>query len=192
LIVILGRASEVAERGAFFTHDDAGVPLLVVRDMRDRVHVMLNVCRHRGTRLVEEKSGFATSFVCPLHAWTYDLEGKFMSEEASLPRFASAIRHGFVWANRELRVRKIDVAALLGGLDARLAALGVDAWQPESCVEDETTWREIERAHPPSDDVLWIGRSAILVLSEGSLAHMALGALEDNRVRRTTTTLEPA
>src|SRR5438067_2276962 len=96
--VILGRASDVAERGAFFTHDATGVPLLVVCDLRDRVNVMLNVCRHRGTRLVEATRGIATTFVCPLHAWTYDLEGKFMSEEASLPRFPSAVRQGFVWA----------------------------------------------------------------------------------------------
>ena len=37
-----------------------------------------NVCRHRGTAVVEEACGKAVRFQCPYHAWIYDLEGKLV------------------------------------------------------------------------------------------------------------------
>jgi len=37
-----------------------------------------NVCRHRGTRLKEEKSGQGMGIQCPYHAWTYGLDGRLL------------------------------------------------------------------------------------------------------------------
>src|SRR5690349_17738258 len=57
--LVVGRSSDLSAPGAFFTHDAAGVPILVARDRDGRAGAMLNVCRHRGTRLVTETSGSA-------------------------------------------------------------------------------------------------------------------------------------
>jgi len=49
------------------------VPVLVARDGED-LRAFLNVCRHRGSQLVDG-SGNGNSIQCPYHAWTYGLDG---------------------------------------------------------------------------------------------------------------------
>jgi phenylpropionate dioxygenase-like ring-hydroxylating dioxygenase large terminal subunit len=48
---------------------------LVVRGSDGEVRAFINACRHRGMQ-VAEGHGCSRAFVCPYHAWTYNLEGK--------------------------------------------------------------------------------------------------------------------
>jgi carnitine monooxygenase subunit len=61
--------------GSFYTFDDLGVPVLLVRDNDGKVNAFLNACSHRGARL-KEGCGKANSISCPYHAWGFDLKGK--------------------------------------------------------------------------------------------------------------------
>ena len=62
--------------GQFVVRKIAGESLIILRDDRGKLHTFYNVCRHRGTRLVNKCAGRTGSTLqCPYHAWTYDLSG---------------------------------------------------------------------------------------------------------------------
>ena len=67
--VIVAHVSEIPEPGDFVTETVADVPLIVLRDTDGEVRVFMNVCRHRGARLLDESEGKSKkALVCPYHA----------------------------------------------------------------------------------------------------------------------------
>ncbi|MEN0043701.1 MAG: SRPBCC family protein [Pseudomonadota bacterium] len=128
-------ASELPEPGSFAVREFAGLPVLFTRDADGVAHAFLNVCRHRGSRLVAEASGCKRRFSCPYHAWTYDNRGALVGVPhekqgfpdldrgvMSLRRVGCAERHGFIWAWADGEASP-DIDASLAGLAPDLEQL---------------------------------------------------------------------
>jgi glycine betaine catabolism A len=136
--VAVGHASEIASPGDFITHDATGIPIVVVRDRGGSVRAFVNACRHRGSRLVGEPCGHhKKAFVCPYHAWSYELDGALLhvpmreafpslvDAEAGLVPVPVEIRHGLVWV-RPGGGAALDMAGYLGPVDEDLAGFGLE------------------------------------------------------------------
>ena len=67
--------SDLPEPGSFITTFIGQHPVIVSRDRKGELHVLLNRCRHRGATVCEHKSGKTASFVCPYHGWAYGQDG---------------------------------------------------------------------------------------------------------------------
>lgn len=70
-----GRVEQVAKAGDFLTSRVGEVPVVIVRDEAGALRAYANVCRHRGSELVLEKSGNRRTLQCHYHAWTWGLDG---------------------------------------------------------------------------------------------------------------------
>ncbi len=110
--ICVGRLEQLANSGDYFLADVAGESLIVTRDASGAVHAFYNVCRHRGTKMCEVRTGhFTGSIQCPYHAWTYGLDGAlkvarnmkdvpgFAAEDYPLHEAAVALWEGFIFVN---------------------------------------------------------------------------------------------
>jgi len=71
----VGHESELPGPNTFITSWVGSQPVIMTRDKCDRIHVLLNRCRHRSASVCEKKKGKASVFVCPYHGWSYEPSG---------------------------------------------------------------------------------------------------------------------
>ena len=76
--LLVGHESQIANAGDYMVIEAAGESLIVIRNSRLEIRAFYNVCRHRGTRLKEDRCGHISAIQCPYHAWTYLLDGRLI------------------------------------------------------------------------------------------------------------------
>jgi phenylpropionate dioxygenase-like ring-hydroxylating dioxygenase large terminal subunit len=108
--------SDVPSPGSWHTLEFLGESIIVVRGKDDQVRAFTNVCRHRGSRLVDGSSGCAKKLVCPYHAWTYELDGRLagVPGKSRYPAFDTA-DHGLAPVEMEIWRGFIFVRLKAGG-----------------------------------------------------------------------------
>lgn len=108
--ICVGHSGAIPKAGDYFTAELVDEQLLIVRDATDGIRVLANVCRHRGSPVMQG-SGHVSRFVCGYHGWSYALDGRllaaplmkenehFRKNDCGLPQFASEIWQGYIFVN---------------------------------------------------------------------------------------------
>ena len=70
------REEHLPDAGDSYVYDIGRYSVLVARMEEGGVKAFLNVCTHRGTRLIDaEGCAYTPSFTCPFHGWSWHLDG---------------------------------------------------------------------------------------------------------------------
>ena len=72
----IGSGKDIPNAGDVKPISFVGMPLMMVRDEDNKVHVFQNTCRHRGMILIEEPTNIKGAIRCPYHSWCYNLKGE--------------------------------------------------------------------------------------------------------------------
>jgi phenylpropionate dioxygenase-like ring-hydroxylating dioxygenase large terminal subunit len=75
---IVCHAGDIPDAGDWRTLDLPGESVIVIRGGDGIVRAFANVCRHRGSRLLDGEAGCAKRLTCPYHAWTYAADGRLV------------------------------------------------------------------------------------------------------------------
>ena len=76
---IIGTASSLVNKGDVKPFDLLGLPLLIVRNKKNKIKVFHNVCSHRGLKLVSKSGNIKNVIRCPYHSWSYSSDGDLVA-----------------------------------------------------------------------------------------------------------------
>ena len=76
---IIGAASSIPNIGDAKPFDLLGLPLLIVRNKKNKIKVFHNVCSHRGLKLVSKVCNIKNVIRCPYHSWSYSFDGDLVA-----------------------------------------------------------------------------------------------------------------
>jgi phenylpropionate dioxygenase-like ring-hydroxylating dioxygenase large terminal subunit len=84
-----GHSSSLPDAGDYFLVDLGRESVILCRDRARTIRALLNVCRHRGSRVCASPSGTAAggAFTCPYHGWSYALDGRLRTAREMPPEF---------------------------------------------------------------------------------------------------------
>ena len=105
--------SEIRNPGEWRLLNYLDESVIVIRGDDGDVRAFANVCRHRGSRLVDGEGGCAKVLTCPYHAWSYGRDGRLVgvphrdeypglcTEDHALFPLALENWHGFLFVTLE-------------------------------------------------------------------------------------------
>ncbi|MCG8671590.1 MAG: aromatic ring-hydroxylating dioxygenase subunit alpha [Pseudomonadales bacterium] len=130
---------ELPNCGDYFAITLAGEPIAVIRGQDNEIRALSNVCRHRGTPLLDEGFGKVEKhIVCPYHAWAYKDNGELKAaplpgdinidkDQHCLPTFFIESWHGLLFVN--LSSNPEPLAKRLAGIDDYLGYFNLPSFE---------------------------------------------------------------
>jgi phenylpropionate dioxygenase-like ring-hydroxylating dioxygenase large terminal subunit len=138
---LVALSGDLPEPGSYVVRDSTGSSIVLTRDSERVAHAFANVCRHRGSRVAEDR-GTTLRLVCPYHAWSYSLDGRLWKVpdnesfpgidpgSCGLPELPCAEVEGTIWiiptAGAELT--ETTVRSALGTYADDLEALDIPSY----------------------------------------------------------------
>jgi phenylpropionate dioxygenase-like ring-hydroxylating dioxygenase large terminal subunit len=77
LPMLVGMTQDIANPGDILLFDDYGPSIMIIRRKDGTLGAFMNMCMHRGARLVQE-CGHHARLRCPFHGWTFNLDGRLI------------------------------------------------------------------------------------------------------------------
>jgi phenylpropionate dioxygenase-like ring-hydroxylating dioxygenase large terminal subunit len=108
--ICVGHVGAIPNVGDYFATEFIDEQLLVVRDTASTVKVLANICRHRGSPVMQG-AGSAARLTCAYHGWTYALDGRlvaaplmkdsasFDKQDCGLKQFTSEVWQGYIFVD---------------------------------------------------------------------------------------------
>ena len=145
--VCVGREQELQSTGAYFTTGVNRVPVIITRNYDNNLNALVNVCRHRMTRLADGE-GTTRVLTCPYHSWAYDLDGnlvnapkmedkQFYKSKCRLQQLRVETWLGFIFVNLDANAKPL--APRLSPLKKQLENYHIERMVPTSKKVD--VWR---------------------------------------------------
>ena len=128
-----GHLSEIPEVGDWFLLELENESVIIVRSGAGRVHALINVCRHRGSRVCVTANGRSKRLACRYHGWVYGLDGELVAarnmaedldkSELGLKQIHCEVLEGMIFVNFADRPAPFDIVR--EGLAECLAPYGL-------------------------------------------------------------------
>ncbi len=123
--LVAGVSQKVQEPGSYILSEWKDFPYVIVRGKDGVLRGFLNICRHRGTPLVDGSQECLGMMTCPYHGWTYELTGKLRGitkpytfpdidrDKYNLAELPVKEHNGLVWIHPK-QDAEIDLPGFLG------------------------------------------------------------------------------
>ena len=145
----VGRWDQVKEPGDYFTARMFGQSVVIVRDKKNEIHALINVCQHRWSQVVDDGNGNANLFMCPYHRWTYNLDGTLRGvavqpikeldkKKCSMPKLAVEMWQGFIFVNFDVDAKPLTPQ--LEAVNHLLERHGVADYRHELSMDYQSCW----------------------------------------------------
>jgi phenylpropionate dioxygenase-like ring-hydroxylating dioxygenase large terminal subunit len=155
--IVAGLSADIRTSGDLLVFDAAGPSIIVSRGKDGVARAFLNMCTHRGAKLIEESepfSGHRARITCPFHAWTFDAVGKLIGQPSkasfsdceigarNLIELPCAERHGLIFV-RPGGGAPIDAVAHLGAIAPVIEALELTRAEPvkKGILTADSNWK---------------------------------------------------
>lgn len=199
--VFMCMAGELKAAGDYYATSLANEPIIILRDDNKKLRALSNVCRHRGTKILDAGFGKIDNYIiCPYHAWAYSKEGALEAipynkviavdrTEHQLPNFSVATWNGLVFVNLDPDAKPLTDR--LAGIDRYLQLFqsetfnqvtqgSVELWQTnwklamENAMESYHLFKVHEttlETYSPTRDAYYIAGSSEWTLTGGKTKH---------------------